>query len=88
MRLGVKTAYMPNVVDFFQPCSVKFEPAVKGLPSTIKGLVWNANTYINDEYYWHAYETQMILSDIERYKYYGFEHDLSALTTTHYMVLT
>ena len=79
---------MPNVVKLFQPCSVKHEPVVKSLPADLNGLFWNRNETLNEDYYWHVYENQMLLDASERYKYYGFEHDLSSLTTTHYLILT
>jgi hypothetical protein len=87
-RIGIKTAYMPNVIEYFQPVTIDYKPALKVMPNNIKPLVWNADAYFNSDYYWHVYENQLILNDNEKYKYYGCEHNTSDMTTTHYILLT
>ena len=85
-RLGIKTVYMPNVIDFFQPCTVDYKPNVKNLPANLSPLVWNANTYINSTWYWSVYENQLIINDFDDWKYYGYTHDVASGTTEHYLI--
>jgi hypothetical protein len=85
-KIKLKTQYMPNVLSFFQPCTIDYKPALKPMP--VLGLVWNGNTDFNSDYYWHVYETQQLIEPTDTFKYYGYEHNLSEQTTTHYLLLT
>jgi len=85
-KIKLKSQYMPNVIDFFQKCTIDYKPALRPMP--VLGLVWNSNTYFNSDYYWHIYEKQQLIESSEIYKYYGYEHNLSEGTTTHYLLLS
>jgi len=88
-RLIITTVYMPNVIGFFDRCTVDYRQKKKQLlnkNSLIFNNVDNNKTYWNDGYYYAAYKNRLFLLPDTYYLYYGFEHDIKEGITRHYLI--
>ena len=81
----VRTYYMPNVIEFLDPATIDFRPKLASRLN-ISLLIFNSRTYFNNGYFFQKYINRLILTTDYSYKYYGFEHDVVAGYTDHFLV--
>lgn len=80
----VRTYYMPNVIGFMDPTTIDYRPKIEdkyGLPT----LTFNLNSF-NDGNYFARYQNRNIITTDYSYVYYGFEHNVAAGYTDHFLI--
>lgn len=82
-RYSVPTVYLPNVLDFKDPCTISWNAFVE--PSS-NPLIWNGNTYINSGYLWNTKPLATQIENNVNFKYYGYQHRIRDCITNHYLV--
>lgn len=84
-RIILTTVYMPNVIDFFDKCTISYKPKLKNFFGKTT-MVWNGGGQFNNGEIWGTYSNRIILNPDRYWAYYGFEHDIAKGITRHYLV--
>lgn len=84
-RIILTTVYMPNILNYFDRCTIEYKPKLKAFNNK-PTLHWNAGENFNDGYYWGVFANQIIIKNDRYYTYYGYEHDVSKGITRHYLI--
>lgn len=84
-RIVLTTVYMPNILEYFDRCTIEYLPKLKVFNNK-PTLTWNSGESFNDDYYWGVYSNQIRIKNDRYYSYYGYEHDISKGITKHYLV--
>ena len=84
-RIILTTVYMPNVLDYFDKCTISYKPNLKRFNNK-NVMIWNGGGQFNADDYWGVYANQIILNPDRYWSYYGYEHDIAKGITRHYLV--
>ncbi len=84
-RIILTTVYMPNILNYFDRCTIEYKPTLKVFNNK-PTLHWNAGENFNDGKYWGVFSNQILIKNDRYYSYYGYEHDISKGITRHYLV--
>lgn len=84
-RIVLTTVYMPNILNYFDRCTIEYKPTLKRFVNK-PVLIWNSGDNFNDGKYWGVYSNQILIKNDRYYSYYGYEHDISKGTTKHFLV--
>lgn len=84
-RIILTTVYMPNILNYFDRCTIEYKPRLKTFNNK-PTLNWNAGESFNDGKYWGIFANQIVIKNDRYYSYYGYEHDISKGITRHYLV--
>lgn len=84
-RVILSTVYMPNVIDFLDPCSIDYKPAI--ILQGQKGLIFNdQKSTFNEDFFFGIFENRNIFLPAIAYKYFGFDHNTKEGKTRHYLI--
>lgn len=84
-RIILSTVYMPNVLEYFDKCTISYRPNLK-LFNNKTTMIWNGGGQFNNDEVWGVYQNQIIITPNRYYSYYGYEHDIAKGITRHYLV--
>lgn len=84
-RIVLTTIYMPNILDYFDKCTISYKPKLKQFLNKTT-MIWNGGGQFNNNEYWGVYQNQIILNADRYYAYYGYEHDIAKGITRHFLV--
>lgn len=84
-RIVLTTAYMPNVLNYFDRCFINFKPKLKQFLNKTT-MVWNGGGQFNNSEVWGVYQNQIIINPDRYWAYYGYEHDIAKGITRHFLI--
>lgn len=84
IHIVLTTVYMPNVISFFDPCTIDYRP--KTTTRGLRPLIWNdGQSRWNAGYFWGIFVNRNIIKPNITFLYYGFKHNVKNGITEHFL---